>query len=280
MSGDIDRRRLLQAAGTAGLATGVTAGVSAREPHEAAVVVGTVTDTADDPVAGASVTLLDGGTEAGSTQTDEAGLYGVGADPESYPKAYQLTVEKDGYNPFSTGVIVESDGEQVTVNVTLDPPAPGAVFGVVTDHTGTPVQDAEISLLTGGTETASTTTSQNGEYSITASPGSYEFHGFKLGFEPATGTVSVEPDQGTSLDLQLSAGPPPMPGALNPPLDHDGDGRFEDIDGNGSFDIFDVQMLFDNLDSHVVTDNPEAFDFSGDGGSVDIFDVQALLERL
>ena len=41
---------------------------------------------------------------------------------------------------------------------------------------------------------------------------------------------------------------PALPGALSPPQDIDGDGRYEDVNGNGRPDFADVVLLFNHAD--------------------------------
>jgi hypothetical protein len=75
----------------------------------------------------------------------------------------------------------------------------------------------------------------------------------------------------------------PIPGAGSPsaPLDHDGDGRYEDVDGNGRFDFLDViGLVFARLDE--INADPamrDALNFDGQG-DVDFLDVIELVFRL
>jgi len=86
--------------------------------------------------------------------------------------------------------------------------------------------------------------------------------------------------------LDISLGPPPLPGNESQPqdLDFTPDGTFEDVDGNGEFNIFDVQAFFINFNSGPVQDNAGAFKFSDpdaeNPGEVNIFDVQSLFLAL
>jgi uncharacterized membrane protein len=280
MSDAFGRRRLLRATAGSVLAGTAVGGVSARTANSQQVgtVVGIVTDLPGAPVEGAAVALLDGETEVAATQTDENGQYGVAAEPGTY----ELTVEKAGFSPFSDEVTIEEEGQQVTVNVTLDPPDPGAVIGTVVDNSGNRIEGAGVTLLDGSTEVAATITDGDGQYSLAAAAGSYGLEVRQAGFEPVIDEVTIESGAATVLNVALPAGPPPLPGSGSPPADLDGDGRFEDIDGDGTFDIFDVQALFVHLDSTAVQSNPAAFNFNGDDDptGVTIFDVQALFERL
>ena len=268
------RRRLLQVAGGTVLSTG---GVVAAQPgpRDPGTVVGTVTDRDGNTVVGATASLLDGGTTVATTETDASGQYGLAAEPGPY----ELTVEKEGFAPFSDAVLLE-DGGQVTVDVTLDPPAPGSVFGVVTDAFGDPVEAAAVTLLTNGTPVASTQTDAAGQYALAAQPGTYTVRVVKLGFEVETAVVTLVSEEGVVLDFTLPPGPDPLPGFDTPPRDLDSDGLHEDVDGDGRFSIFDVQVFFRFLDSDPVQNNPSLFDFSDTGGDVDVLDVQAMFELL
>jgi PKD repeat protein len=69
-----------------------------------------------------------------------------------------------------------------------------------------------------------------------------------------------------------------LPGGTGPPIDHDGDGKYEDVTGDGEFDIVDVAVLLDVLDLSTVADHPEWYDFTGEG-DVNVRDVAELLAR-
>jgi PKD repeat protein len=75
--------------------------------------------------------------------------------------------------------------------------------------------------------------------------------------------------------------PIPGSGSSLPPIDHDGDGRYEDVDGNGRFDFVDViSLVFARLD--VVNADPtmrDALNFDGEG-NVNFLDVIELVFQL
>jgi hypothetical protein len=280
ISNAFGRRRLLRVS-AGSLLGGVAIGrgsVPGALAQDQGTVIGTVTDQEGSPVAGATVTLLNGGTEIATTQTGETGQYGLPAEPGSY----DLTVEKAGFSPFSGSVTIEESGETVTVDVTLTPPDPGAVIGVVTDEFGNPLQGADAVLFDNDSEIATTTTDGDGQYALAATPGSYVVELTKGGFKPVSDAVTITSGAATILNATLPAGPPSLPGFSNQPRDLDGDGRFEDVDGDGAFDIFDVQALFTHLDSIAVQNNPAAFNFNDDPSptEVTIFDVQGLFGLL
>ena len=272
----VGRRHILRVT-TGGVLAGVACGRVAAGREEPGTVVGIVTDPDESPIEGAAVALLEGETVVATTETNQSGQYAVAASSGTY----ELTVQKEGFGPFGETVTVEA-GQQVTVNVTLGPPSPGVVFGVVTDESGSRVAGAEATLLDGETAVVSTETGQNGEYALATEPGGYLLEVRKRGFEPVTDSVTVESDGATNRDVELPSGPPTLPGFDSPPKDLDGDSRFEDVDGDGKLTVFDVQALFVHLDSDAVQNNPAAFNFNGesDPDEVRIFDVQALFDLL
>jgi len=102
-------------------------------------------------------------------------------------------------------------------------------------------------------------------------------------------TLEVQTQVGTSessetysFNFSMEYTPPVLPGRENPPIDVDGDGRYEDLDGDGDFTIFDVQALFNNLDEKEVQQYADAYNFNGDEepDGVTIFDVQGLFNKL
>jgi hypothetical protein len=102
-------------------------------------------------------------------------------------------------------------------------------------------------------------------------------------------TLEVQTQVGTgessetySFNFSIEYTPPVLPGRENPPIDTDGDGRYEDLDGDGDFTIFDVQALFNNLDEKEVQQYADAYNFNGDEepDGVTIFDVQGLFNKL
>lgn len=76
---------------------------------------------------------------------------------------------------------------------------------------------------------------------------------------------------------RYGGGPPALPGIDIPPIDHDDDGKFEDLDGDGQADIFDVQALYAHQDETIVSDYYAVYDFDdSQDGDLDILDIQGL----
>lgn len=163
-----------------------------------------------------------------------------------------------------------------------DPLVPGALAGRVTDEEGAPVSGAVVSVLDpdSGTTIETTVTAGDGTYEVAAPAGEQEVTVEAPGFEQFSETVLLRDGEQRSLDVTLSAGPPPLPGFSSEPRDSDGDGLYERVRGRDEFTLLDVQTLFDRLESDAVQNNPESFNFQGEGDDVTILDVQALFNKL
>ncbi|GEM_PF-905210 len=71
----------------------------------------------------------------------------------------------------------------------------------------------------------------------------------------------------------------PIPGAEGAPLDHDGDGLYEDVSGNGRMDFSDVTLFFNNIET-VQNNYPVGiFDFNNND-RIDFSDVNELFYSL
>ncbi len=246
-------------------------------------VFGTVTDEEDDPVSGATVSLVDDGTELESTETDDGGEYSL----SELPGTYELVVEATGFEEFSDEVTIESE-EDTERNIQLTPLDPGQVSGTVTDPAETARAGVDVQFFLDGDEVDSVSTDGDGEYtSGELTPATYrvvvvieEGDGY-LTFNEG---VTVEEDEQKTKNITVTEGPPPLPEREKPPTQASGldeDGLYEDVTGDGEFDIADVQAFFTHLDSDEVQQHAEFYDFALlDDSEVTIFDVQGLYNRL
>lgn len=102
------------------------------------------------PIAGVSVTLLDGtGTAAGTATTDENGQYTFEGLPDG---DYSLRYEADGYEPTTQTCSVNGGGvfQLVTALVVPSDPSPGTARAQVIDAvTGNPVAGASVRVFPG-----------------------------------------------------------------------------------------------------------------------------------
>lgn len=260
----------------------VWTGLRGPEPNPG-TVFGTVTDDAQESVEGATVSLLDNGTELTSTETDASGEYALSATPGTY----ELVVEAFGFRQFSDMVLVEEDGE-LERDIVLTPLEPGQMAGTVTDPDGTERAGVEVKLFFDGERLHTVTTDGSGEYMTgDVVPATYrvvvvidEGDRYLTANEP----VTIEEDELKTKDIAVSEGPPPLPGREKPPTQAPGlpeDGLFEDVTGDGQLDIVDVQAFFIHFDSDELQQYAQFYNFSGlDDSVVSIFDVQALFNRL
>jgi hypothetical protein len=126
----------------------------------------------------------------------------------------------------------------------------GTVFGIVTNLTGDPVDDASVKLFDGAIEVGSTQTSNDGQYSLVTDPGSYELVVEKAQFETFSETVTVESGSQLKLDVTLGPSDPgavvgtvvdesgsPVAGATVTLLDGDTETGVTETDGNGQYAV-------------------------------------------
>ncbi|WP_369370482.1 carboxypeptidase regulatory-like domain-containing protein [Promicromonospora sp. Populi] len=104
--------------------------------------------------------------------------------------------------PYSINTAAVSEG----LTVTYTPPVLAFLEGTVTDrNTGEPVEGAEVTA-TSGEETRTATTGADGTYSAIAVPGDYTIDITAPDYEPAAGTLSLEPEATGTYDAALAAG--------------------------------------------------------------------------
>lgn len=114
------------------------------DPPETGTVDGTVTDNVGGPLSDITVEFVNVDTEAieGTTSTDEDGEYSIEL---AAGQTYEVVIEADAFDPFSTEVAVESDETQ-TVDITLtadeeddliDAPGGVEIPATYTDEDGT-----------------------------------------------------------------------------------------------------------------------------------------------
>ena len=158
-------------------------------------VEGTVTDTDDNPIEGANVTVDGSSVEA---TTDSSGYYlleGVESGEQ------HITADADGFSSQTKTVDVPPQGDPTTEDYTLSGNT-GALEGFVTDSdTGDAVEDATITVDSTG-QTA--TTNASGGYRITDVPdGSQDVTTDADGYLATTDSVSVTADATTRHDVVL-----------------------------------------------------------------------------
>ena len=125
-------------------------------------IQGIVTDSANNPIAGAAVSLSSGAT----TATSATGAYLFAS---VLPGTYTVTASAPNYNAATAAGLVLANAGSVTRNLVLTQ-TPGTIAGVVTNAAGTPLSGIAVVLSNG----RSSTTSATGAYQFTSvTPGSY-----------------------------------------------------------------------------------------------------------
>jgi hypothetical protein len=235
------------------------------------------TFTASDTTTGTAVYELEVTDTQGATATDT-----VEVTVEPAPEASVAVAH-------STDSTTVAPGETVTITATftqMDANSPAMVPTVpdgwaITDTTAAgdwSYVAAQQTFL--GSLSLSDSDGVSGEYTHTytvkvpadAEPGDYTVSSEGSAIEPVSGD-NVTDTASTTITIE-EPGLDPVVGE-NPPMDHDGDGKYEDVNGDGKVDVGDAQAIFANDQSPVVQNNVDAFDFNGDG-SVNVGDAQAL----
>ncbi|MEW6173954.1 MAG: S8 family serine peptidase [Bacillota bacterium] len=164
-------------------------------------ISGRVTDAADNPIAGANVS---DGTRTVVTGAD--GTYIIADVPA---REYTVTASATGYHSASYTAAVSAD-ETTVLDFRLLPVQNGAITGTVTDGAN-PIAGAAIDLTATGTTpyTRSTTTDENGNYSISdLPPGEYSVTASADGFQEASMAVTVTEGQSVTVDFIMNPLPP------------------------------------------------------------------------
>jgi hypothetical protein len=173
--------------------------------QEEYAIAGRVTDAEGEPLAGVEVELTppgDLGGEVVSTQTDQDGVYVLEGNVDGDGYAVEAVVP-EGYEPGPAGATVEVDvdGADVTVpDIVLVEAAEQtyAVSGSVTDASGAPLEQVEVTLAPpGGGDPVSTATGVDGTYRFAGVP---DGEGYLVGvdvpsgYQPGPGGAAVEVD--------------------------------------------------------------------------------------
>jgi hypothetical protein len=158
---------------------------------------GTVSESPGGPVPDATVEALQDGEVIVSTTTDVLGKYTLPLPPGTY----DLRAFKGNKEDVETGVTVGPD-QTVTVNFNLSVDF-GTFKGKVTAGPGGPVSGATVEALQGGVVIASTTTDNQGRYTLQVPPGTYDLHAFKGNQEATKTNVTVGPNQTVTVNFKI-----------------------------------------------------------------------------
>ncbi|MEV7502550.1 carboxypeptidase-like regulatory domain-containing protein [Streptomyces sp. NPDC093018] len=182
-----------QSAEADGTATATTAALSP------GVLRGRVFDSAGRPIARAALTLVDrSGRQRALASTGADGTYEL---TMREPSSYTLVVSATGHHPRA--VQLDAEAGPVVPDVTLA--GLGNVHGTVRhEHTGQPVPDAQITLLSSSGEVvASAATDPDGAYTLqNLAPGTYTV--VTSGYGPVLADVTL--GEGNSCEVDLEVG--------------------------------------------------------------------------
>ncbi|MGQ9836131.1 MAG: carboxypeptidase regulatory-like domain-containing protein [Thermoanaerobaculaceae bacterium] len=169
-------------------------------------VHGTVTSNATgSPLAGVQVQAV--GTNTYSTSTNNSGQYSLALPPDTY----DITFSKFGYTSFTQQGVVVNDGDDITLDVALNPVGNAELDGYVTGQAhGWPLY-AKVVAKVGGTTMGETYTNPfNGYYCFCAPNDLPQGYTYTLevtsqipGYLPATDTLLLPPT-GTTKNFVLA----------------------------------------------------------------------------
>ncbi|MFQ3548583.1 MAG: carboxypeptidase-like regulatory domain-containing protein [Armatimonadota bacterium] len=162
-------------------------------------ITGTVKDSSNNPIVGATVSTNTGGY---STTTNSSGEYTLS---NVAPGTYDVTASKSGYVSSTNSGVVVNPGASTTSNFTLTAQT-GTITGTVKDSQNNAISGATVSTNTGG---YTTTTNSSGVYTLTGVVvGTYNVTASKSGFVSVTNNnVSVTSGQTTTSNFTLTAVP-------------------------------------------------------------------------
>ncbi|BBC91743.1 MFS transporter [Streptomyces griseofuscus] len=162
------------------------------------VLRGRVHDSAGRPIARASLTLVDrSGRQRALASTGADGTYEL---TTREPSSYTLVVSATGHHPRA--VQLDAEAGPVVPDVTLA--GLGSVNGTVRhEHTGEPVPDAQITLLSSSGEVvASAATNPDGTYTLqNLAPGAYTV--VTSGYGPVLADVTLDEGNSRVVDLEV-----------------------------------------------------------------------------
>ncbi|NUE03957.1 right-handed parallel beta-helix repeat-containing protein [Halorubraceae archaeon YAN] len=198
-------------------------------------VTGSVTNETGAPISGISVTASTNDEWAGSTMTDENGVYSFDVAYGTYGLAFEQQPIGSDYQSKTVSDVVVTSGETTTIDAELEPvPDLGTIAGVVTNETGDQIEGVEVQVFDASTNspvfqpTEPTpgivaaddlgdsersewpTTDADGAYSIDVPPGTYTVQ--ILTEEQVAAPVTVEVAEGEIVnDIDLDVEPIPDP---------------------------------------------------------------------
>ncbi len=155
------------------------------------------------PLSGATVQVLDGSSAVVATATtDGTGSYSANG---IFAGTYSVNVSSGALTPASvSGVTITAGYNTVVQDITLSPPAPGVLEGVVYDPNGMPLSGVSISIQ-GADGSGTVTSGVDGSYVAWASAGTYTVTYSKTGYNTTSlANVVLTPGQVTTQPTTLT----------------------------------------------------------------------------
>lgn len=184
-------------------------------PPAPATINGTVVDAADQPIAGATVTVLDStgvvattsDTKPNPVVTDATGAFTFSLAPAKYTVKAEVTGRAT-----QTAPVDATTGSVTTLKFTIpSTPPPTLLQGTILDPDTLPVTGASVTLLLPDDTIATTidsgpnpiTTVADGLYRFNVAAGTYKVKVDAAGFDSKTSDVTVPADHTTTFDVTL-----------------------------------------------------------------------------
>jgi hypothetical protein len=184
-------------------------------PPVAATIKGAVVDASGQPIAGATVTVLDSTGAAAATTDGKSNPVTTGADGaftfSLTPATYTVKAEVTGRATQSTSVDAAA-ASVTTLKFTIpSTPPPTMLQGTILDPDTLPIAGATVTLLLPDDTIATTidsgpnpvSTGADGLYSFNVAAGTYRVKAEATGFDARTSDVTVPADKTTTFDVTL-----------------------------------------------------------------------------
>lgn len=159
------------------------------------------------PLSGTTITLLQGSTPVATTVTNSLGDY---VFTGLLPGSYTITASSTNFISASQTISINPNAA-TTQNFSLQPQS-GTLSGQVTSSLTTAfLNNVTIQVMQGASLVATTTTSENGNYSFTLAPGSYTIIANLTDYQTLSQPAAVQPNVAITSNFSLT----PIPGNIN-----------------------------------------------------------------
>ncbi len=163
---------------------------------------GKITDQATVGINYATITAVSERNDTVISHTDAQGSYIVNC----YAADWVLSAQKTGYVSSLPTKVTVAFGENKNLPVTVLATQPFTVSGVVKNATNDPLIGADVQILNGGVVIGENpSTSQDGTFSFSVSPGTYTLYATKVGFATYTKVINVSGSMQQTVTMSAGA---------------------------------------------------------------------------